>query len=306
MRGQLARTVLREPGHGNALRLPDSAYGKTGATVRYDGSGAKVRARRKPREEWLALQPGAHEGDIAWDHAEANRKMLSPKRRSRPKRRPWHSATKRAMRCCAILRRRGTPPSGRAGGALAPRADPRDGGRQSPRRSRRRAASARSRADLVRHPGQRPPGRPDGADDRRAAEQAHRADRPPGGGGRSRRRDRRDRRRHPLDGRRAHRAPAAAPSARAAQQHVGRRGRSGAPARPCRQGAVIAGILDRNDIKTGNGNRGVRELATSLRSSYQILVHRPAETDLEPWLNNRRKLAGCNLDGLDRLIRGAA
>jgi hypothetical protein len=64
--------IIANPAYGGAY-----AYGKTGATVRYDGSGAKVRARRKPREAWLALQPGAHEGYIAWDRAEAIRKMVS-------------------------------------------------------------------------------------------------------------------------------------------------------------------------------------------------------------------------------------
>src|SRR3982751_3264366 len=69
--------VLRGLGSGNGARLPDYAYGKTGAAVRYDGSGAKVRPRRKAREEWLALQSGAHEGYVAWDRAEAIRKMVS-------------------------------------------------------------------------------------------------------------------------------------------------------------------------------------------------------------------------------------
>jgi DNA invertase Pin-like site-specific DNA recombinase len=49
--------IIANPAYGGAY-----AYGKTGAAVRYDGSGAKVRPRRKAREEWLALQPGAHEG----------------------------------------------------------------------------------------------------------------------------------------------------------------------------------------------------------------------------------------------------
>ena len=45
--------------------------------MHYDGSGAKARPRRKPRAEWLALQPGAHEGYVDWDRAEAIRKMVS-------------------------------------------------------------------------------------------------------------------------------------------------------------------------------------------------------------------------------------
>lgn len=48
---------------------------------------------------------------------------------------------------------------------------------------------------------------------------------------------------------------------------------------------VIAGILNRNGLKTGQGNRWSRERVTSLRSSYRIPVYRPAEDGIEPWLN---------------------
>jgi DNA invertase Pin-like site-specific DNA recombinase len=60
------------PAYGGAY-----AYGKTSVSVQYDGAGAKARARRKPRAEWLALQPGAHQGYVDWDRAEAIRKMVS-------------------------------------------------------------------------------------------------------------------------------------------------------------------------------------------------------------------------------------
>ena len=55
------------------VRVP----GKTGVSVQYDGVGPRARARRKPRAEWLALQPGAHQGYVDWDRAEAIRKMVS-------------------------------------------------------------------------------------------------------------------------------------------------------------------------------------------------------------------------------------
>nr|WP_254694534.1 recombinase family protein [Alloyangia pacifica] len=42
-----------------------------GATVPRTGS------RRKPRAEWLALKPGAHEGYISWERAEAIRARVS-------------------------------------------------------------------------------------------------------------------------------------------------------------------------------------------------------------------------------------
>jgi len=48
---------------------------------------------------------------------------------------------------------------------------------------------------------------------------------------------------------------------------------------------LIAGILNRNDLKTGNGNRWTRERVTSLRSTHRIPVFRPADDGLAPWLN---------------------
>src|SRR3954467_12594324 len=58
------------PAYGGAY-----AYGRTGVSAGYDGT--RARARRKPRAEWLALQPGAHEGYVEWDRAEAIRTMVS-------------------------------------------------------------------------------------------------------------------------------------------------------------------------------------------------------------------------------------
>ena len=54
---------------------------------------------------------------------------------------------------------------------------------------------------------------------------------------------------------------------------------------------LIAGILNRNGLKTGNGNRWTRERVTSMRSNYRIPVFKPAEDGIEPWLNleQRRK-----------------
>jgi DNA invertase Pin-like site-specific DNA recombinase len=48
---------------------------------------------------------------------------------------------------------------------------------------------------------------------------------------------------------------------------------------------LIAGLLNRNGLKTGNGNRWTRERITSMRSNYHILVFKPAEDEIEPWLN---------------------
>ena len=48
---------------------------------------------------------------------------------------------------------------------------------------------------------------------------------------------------------------------------------------------LIAGILNRNGLVTGHGNRWTRERLTSLRSHHRIPVHKPAEDGIEPWLN---------------------
>jgi DNA invertase Pin-like site-specific DNA recombinase len=48
---------------------------------------------------------------------------------------------------------------------------------------------------------------------------------------------------------------------------------------------LIAGLLNRNGFKTGNGNRWTRERVTSMRSNYRIPVFKPALDGIEPWLN---------------------
>ena len=48
---------------------------------------------------------------------------------------------------------------------------------------------------------------------------------------------------------------------------------------------LIAGLLNRNGLKTGHGNRWTRERVTSLRSHHHIPVFKAAEDGVEPWLN---------------------
>ena len=48
---------------------------------------------------------------------------------------------------------------------------------------------------------------------------------------------------------------------------------------------LIAGILNRNGLVTGHGNRWTRERVTALRSHHKIPVFRPAADGTEPWLN---------------------
>jgi hypothetical protein len=48
---------------------------------------------------------------------------------------------------------------------------------------------------------------------------------------------------------------------------------------------LIAGILNRNGLVTGHGNRWTRERVTAHRSHHKIPVFRPAPNGNEPWLN---------------------
>jgi hypothetical protein len=70
--GTGTRRFLTNPVYDGAY-----AYGKTFSEPRYEGPGPRRGIRRKPREEWLALHPGAHEGYVDWPRAEAIRKMIA-------------------------------------------------------------------------------------------------------------------------------------------------------------------------------------------------------------------------------------
>ena len=53
--------MLTSPIYGGAY-----TYGKTEQLIRYDGGKPRHLCRRKPREQWLALIPDAHEGYVSW------------------------------------------------------------------------------------------------------------------------------------------------------------------------------------------------------------------------------------------------
>ena len=57
--------VLTSPIYGGAY-----CYGKTEHLIRYDDGKPRHLCRRKPREQWLALIPGAHEGYVSWEEFE--------------------------------------------------------------------------------------------------------------------------------------------------------------------------------------------------------------------------------------------
>lgn len=69
---QTIHRMITNPAYGGAY-----AYGKTRAVTGYDDTGMRVKNEHKPRSEWLALKPGAHEGYVEWERAEAIRKMVS-------------------------------------------------------------------------------------------------------------------------------------------------------------------------------------------------------------------------------------
>lgn len=64
--------IIENPIYGGAY-----AYGKTRVATGYDATAIRPRIHRKARAEWLALIPGAHEGYVSWERAEAIRKMVS-------------------------------------------------------------------------------------------------------------------------------------------------------------------------------------------------------------------------------------
>ncbi len=68
----MVHRLLTNPVYGGAY-----AYGKTESWAHYDGSSPRQGTRWKPRDEWLALIPGAHEGYVSWEQSEAIRAMMA-------------------------------------------------------------------------------------------------------------------------------------------------------------------------------------------------------------------------------------
>ena len=64
--------MIENPIHGGAY-----AYGKTAVGTGDGAVGVGVKIRRKPRADWLALMPNAHEGYVSWEKAETIRTMVS-------------------------------------------------------------------------------------------------------------------------------------------------------------------------------------------------------------------------------------
>jgi DNA invertase Pin-like site-specific DNA recombinase len=69
--------MLSNPIYGGAY-----AYGKTESTIRYEQGEPRTSARRRPREEWLAFIPHAHEGYVSWDEFERIRQTMAANTRA--------------------------------------------------------------------------------------------------------------------------------------------------------------------------------------------------------------------------------
>ena len=77
-------TIWRRPNYASIHRIIENpvyggayAYGKTSAAPAYAADGIRVKTRRKSRDAWLALKPGAHEGYVSWERFEAIRTMVA-------------------------------------------------------------------------------------------------------------------------------------------------------------------------------------------------------------------------------------
>ena len=77
VRRRPARLVWRRPSYAMLYRMLSNpmyggayAYGKTERTLHYEHGEPRTSSRRKPRAQWLALIPNAHEGYVSWDEFE--------------------------------------------------------------------------------------------------------------------------------------------------------------------------------------------------------------------------------------------
>jgi hypothetical protein len=60
------------------------AYGKTEHLTGYEGVRARPICRRKPREQWLALIPGTHEGYVSWEEFEQIQRVVQQNNQGEP------------------------------------------------------------------------------------------------------------------------------------------------------------------------------------------------------------------------------
>jgi DNA invertase Pin-like site-specific DNA recombinase len=77
VRTALGETVWKRPSYGTVHRILTNpvyggayAYGKTEQRLDYANGEPRRGIRRKPREQWLALIPNAHQGYLSWEEFE--------------------------------------------------------------------------------------------------------------------------------------------------------------------------------------------------------------------------------------------
>ena len=68
--------MVTNPAYGGAY-----AYGRSGVVTEFEEGRSRRCARRRPRDQWLALIPGAHEGYIAWAEFERVGAMITSNHR---------------------------------------------------------------------------------------------------------------------------------------------------------------------------------------------------------------------------------
>jgi DNA invertase Pin-like site-specific DNA recombinase len=69
--------LLTNPAYGGAY-----AYGKSERGARFEGGVERKNDRRKPRDQWLALIPGTHEGYVDWERYERIQRAIRVTARS--------------------------------------------------------------------------------------------------------------------------------------------------------------------------------------------------------------------------------
>jgi DNA invertase Pin-like site-specific DNA recombinase len=83
-RNQLGEIFWKRPCYSTVYRILTSpvyggayAYGKTEHATRYENGEPRKGSRRKPREQWLALIPNAHEGYVSWEQFEQIQRAIA-------------------------------------------------------------------------------------------------------------------------------------------------------------------------------------------------------------------------------------
>lgn len=84
MIGSHRETLWKRPGYGAVYQMLTNpvyggayAYGRTEATSHYEDGRPRHGTRRRPKERWLALIPGVHEGYVSWEEFQRIQEMIS-------------------------------------------------------------------------------------------------------------------------------------------------------------------------------------------------------------------------------------